>query len=570
MAIKPLPADSLEGWRWNQRRFTLAAYLLVSAMMACMTVSLVKLVGLFFPGWSGGYLVVFSFLLALEALYSRRTAEKLTFPEREWVLYRGTEWIVILVVLKVVYYGVYGLDLLREDLPLWWMDFETYFFNGEYLLGIAIAMLVWGVSTYFSLELSFLETDAQVLQIEQESGIFEARSAIRARLANLILIIGSAMIVFTAGMHMDSLVEWFELPVLQVGVSNVLLYFLLGLVLLSMTQFSLLRVGWILEKIPMQSEISGRWFLYSLGFILLAALLASLLPTRYSFGLLATLNYLTTMISGLMSVLFMLLMAPVFFVLGLLSMLFAGEGGAPEATEIPPLEAAPPPPSAPSLPWWEMLQSLAFWVVFLAVIGFSLAYYLNQHQNIALRLRHLPLLGLLIDYLGRLFSWAGGVNRQIGAALEAGIERWRAQRLARRQQPAWGFVNPRRLPPRQRVVFYYLAMVRRGGEQGVARRTSQTPYEYSQELESLVRQQGAPGQTVRPLETEPAPVSSGQAAGQPDPAAEIAALTDEFMEARYSQHEITEQHAGRVRRYWEHIRRAIARLRAKLAGPGEE
>ncbi len=46
------------------------------------------------------------------------------------------------------------------------------------------------------------------------------------------------------------------------------------------------------------------------------------------------------------------------------------------------------------------------------------------------------------------------------------------------------FINPRRLSPRQKVIFYYLAMVRRAREAGLPRQDDQTPYEYARSLTS--------------------------------------------------------------------------------------
>ena len=77
--------------------------------------------------------------------------------------------------------------------------------------------------------------------------------------------------------------------------------------------------------------------------------------------------------------------------------------------------------------------------------------------------------------------------------------------------------------------FYYLAMLRRGGEGGHARRPAQTPYEYAHALESQI----------------------------PEIDQDVDGLTEEFIEARYSRHDIPPEHVGLVRRYWERIKRAL-------------
>jgi hypothetical protein len=72
-------------------------------------------------------------------------------------------------------------------------------------------------------------------------------------------------------------------------------------------------------------------------------------------------------------------------------------------------------------------------------------------------------------------------------------------------------------------------MVRRGGERGVPRKPAQTAYEYSHALKSYL----------------------------PNVAGEVASLTDEFVEARYSRHEVPAERASLVKGYWERIRLAL-------------
>jgi hypothetical protein len=92
------------------------------------------------------------------------------------------------------------------------------------------------------------------------------------------------------------------------------------------------------------------------------------------------------------------------------------------------------------------------------------------------------------------------------------------------------------LNPRQKVLFFYLAMIRRGSESGVPRRPDQTPSEYSSILEEKVS----------------------------DVSPEVDGLTEAFSEARYSQHPVEEARAGQVKTYWERIRLKLKR--AKVLG----
>jgi hypothetical protein len=93
----------------------------------------------------------------------------------------------------------------------------------------------------------------------------------------------------------------------------------------------------------------------------------------------------------------------------------------------------------------------------------------------------------------------------------------------------WSFINPRRLDPRQKIIFYYLALVRRANEAGLPRKDGQTPYEYAHTLTSSL-EEGKDG---------------------------VEALTESFVEARYSRHDIPLKEARRIESIWETIRRVL-------------
>jgi hypothetical protein len=72
-------------------------------------------------------------------------------------------------------------------------------------------------------------------------------------------------------------------------------------------------------------------------------------------------------------------------------------------------------------------------------------------------------------------------------------------------------------------------MVRRGQQHGIARQPAQTPYEYAQTLQNSL----------------------------PEIDQDVTGLTDSFIEARYSRHDITTEKVSRVRQYWERIKQAL-------------
>jgi hypothetical protein len=176
----------------------------------------------------------------------------------------------------------------------------------------------------------------------------------------------------------------------------------------------------------------------------------------------------------------------------------------------------------------EFVQSLIFWIVFLIVVGYVIAQYLRRHPEVVDWLKHLPGMSWILRAWHKLRAWFGGLNQQIEDLLEA---RRRARRPApaRSTSPPRRWLNPRKLAPRQQVQFYYLAMLRRGGEHGHVRQPTQTPYEYARTLESEV----------------------------PEIDQDVDGITEKFIEARYSRHDIALEHVSLVRRYWERIKQAL-------------
>jgi hypothetical protein len=79
------------------------------------------------------------------------------------------------------------------------------------------------------------------------------------------------------------------------------------------------------------------------------------------------------------------------------------------------------------------------------------------------------------------------------------------------------------------VLFFYFALIRRGGEAGLSRKPSQTPYEYARSLDQSL----------------------------PEVSESVDSMTESFMVARYSNHVVEADQAASVQSYWERVRRAL-------------
>jgi signal transduction histidine kinase len=210
----------------------------------------------------------------------------------------------------------------------------------------------------------------------------------------------------------------------------------------------------------------------------------------------------------------------------LLSKLF--KSPAPETAPVPTAAPTISPELTVNVPfqtpgWVELFQNILFWAFFIAIIFFAFRYYLGQRKELIIALRNLPIL----RFLKRAWLWlrAGFLrfNRAVSSMVETGLARVRA--LARQSSQIFDplIAVSRRLPPRQRILLIYLAMIRWNSHNGIYRKGSETPNEYA-------------GSLCRVL---------------PEAEADISVLTGSFMEARYTRHPITKDQAEGMQAAWE-------------------
>jgi hypothetical protein len=527
----------LESFQINERLGSIASHFLIALMMVCFAVSIQHLVERVVPGWHGGYIPWLAFLVSLEAMHSRREVRREADLITSRLVYRMIEWVVIALVIKLGLAVSRGLDQLWAELPLWREDFLTYFFDVEYIFVLLLTFIVWSLSGGFEGQLLMLEGDKFLLETDMEAGIFSDRTAVRRQLAGKIFIIGLFMVLFTTLVRWDYQTLWGDRPVPTYQLSYVMLYFLFGFALITLTHFTARRAVWAMEKTPLSHLLGRQWLMYSLLFLLGVTLLAFILPTGYSMGLLATLAYVFNLLFAMVSFLFYLISMPFIYLLNLFLNLteIAEPFDNPARPQYTPFE--PPLGGASPIPWWEALRTILFWALFLAITGYAFSIFFRQNQYLLGYLRKIPGWRYLVRFWQWLSSGLARANRQTRSALQGVLNRLRISREAAAALLPNGFVNPRRLSPRQQVLFFYLMMLRRGQESGIPRMPSQTPFEYEERLENDL----------------------------PDVDVDLKSMTDAFVEARYSRHPITPDRARHVYNYWERIKRA---LRLHKKGPG--
>jgi hypothetical protein len=139
----------------------------------------------------------------------------------------------------------------------------------------------------------------------------------------------------------------------------------------------------------------------------------------------------------------------------------------------------------------------------------------------------------LRDFLLALWRRLIGLAEAAGERIPRRLSLLRARRgLA---EAPFRFFRLGALSPRERVLYYYLSILRRADQQGFPRQRTQTPYEYEGTL-------------------APHLIQAQQ---------EMSLLTQAFVEARYSRHTFERQQARRVRLDWQRVKAALQALKRK-------
>jgi hypothetical protein len=538
--------DWLKGFEINQQVSEISSYLLLSAMLGSLMAGFIQLGEQAFD-WHMGFLPWLCAVITLEAAYTRHLMRKrlINFFERDWWLYRITEWLTIALLLRILWYIKDGLSTLWMDIMSWPIGFFESFFTKSYNITMITVLITWALATMFAEDIYTLRSSERDLDWERISDMESDRRTARRMMMGRIFLLGSLLVIATA---ITRYILRHELNA-NISLKNptfiLLSYFSLAFVFLSLTYFSVLRARWLWQQAPIQPQIASNWFWYGLTFFVLLLLIAFVLPSRYSLGLFEMLRYVLNFVLAGVSFVFQLVALVVQAFIALLVLIIKPLAEVfPEASDMPasaPTFEPPTPTSTPSgpPPILDLLKAIAFWGIFLAFIVYGIDYFFRQNRDLVELLRKIPVLNWLANGLQWIRARIKKLDTQIRSAARSGIDRIRQSRIRLSRPIKWRYINPRLLPPRQRTIFYFLALIRRGSEKGVSRTSSQTPHQYTQKLEQTF----------------------------PDIASDLETMTDSFIEARYSQHNITEEQAGFMRRAWRRVRKGLFDIHEEDAGP---
>jgi hypothetical protein len=510
---------------------------LVVGMCACAAWMLMILAGRIATGPYRIALLLLCTLIAIDALYVGQKNRNMPVLSREWFVLNAARWAIIIVVIKLIgYLGRSPLDLM-SDLPLLQTDPLTFFATPEFLLSLVAVVAIWMMGRVLGGDLAHLTLGERLMEIDPSLGVQTDRANVRQQLVGHVFAIGVVIALvggvanWLAGRNSaaGSRADGFSIG------ADLVIYFALGLALIGIAQLTILRTGWLWERTPMSGNLVKRWTLYGLLFVGGLAALTFVLPFGYSAGLLPTLAYWIGLLgygAQILGYLAYVLLGLILLPFALLLSLFRAQPPA-----LLPEQAPPPPPPEPSIgglpidfpPWYQVLQSLIFWAIILILLGYAANYFLLQHQGVRKALRELPIVIWLREGWRGLFNLLRGIRNDLKELrqvkpVDASLARSHAPSI----EPG---VDPRKLPLREQIRLAYLDLLQRAREIGIPRRESQTPYEFANKL----------------------------TAAAPKARADIEQVTAEFVEARYSEHDVTSEHVSLARRCVERIEGALRR-----------
>jgi hypothetical protein len=494
--------------------------LIVGAMAVCASLALAQFGQNLVAAWRVDYIPFVSLIVALIAATTTRLLRQPNLP-LPWYILRGVELIGLFLAARSVLGILRGPDFVVKYDPFYGgIDNELFalvmVLGISWLLSWQLTRCLWDVAGGVPL------ADRDLMQ-----DLDNERQAARQTLSMSILGMGSVMVLLNAVIRMSLRNSGALDEAARVPAAHLLIFFGLGLILLSHTRLAVLRSGWVWERITIARGLPASWIaatLLALGSMALAALA---LPTQYSLGLFATLNYLLTLLVSLMQLIFYFI---AFLFAAILSLFFPqiGMPSRPPDLPPPPIEMTPTTVAPPAIS--EFVQSLIFWAIFLIVLGYLIYQYTRRNPVLMGALQRLPGWGWFVRLWQRLRRLLEGLSAQLTNAIQVRLAA-RSAPAARSSTGARRWINPRRLSPRDQVQFYYRALLRRGGERGLPRRPAQTPAEYARDLQQRL----------------------------PEVDADVTALTGDFVEARYSRHSIEPDRVSAVQRYWARIKAALKR-----------
>lgn len=507
----------------------LASPLLVGVLMACLAWGLADVAQRLSPTWPAAYFVGAAFVAALVGYYSYHAAHRQYLSGITLWRYYLIELVVMFLLIKLLAYAAGGLGRFWADAARWTTQPWTFFdFETVAIWGMAVFAWAEGRATARDMDAICDPT----LYAGEKPPLERLIARFGGGAALLLAATGIARADLAAALHQQH-------PRVSGLMLNVLIYFIVGLALMGQLRFIGLEAGWRAQRYTILADLRARWIQYSLLLLGAALLIAFVLPTGYTVGLLDIAAYVVAFIAYI----FMLL----FFLISLLTAwlfaLFAPQGTSESSPPLPP--PTPPPAVAaasaggPQPEWLLILRSVIFWALVIWGLVQLTRYFLHDHPDLLPALRDFNAMDGWRGFWRMLRAWWralwGGIREQAGQV---------AAQVRRRLRPHAPSASPathraRDRSRRARIWQQYLDTLAAAREAGWPRRPPQTPEEYRATLNPAL----------------------------PEAADALEQLTQDFIAARYSAAPVTPEQVQEAQAAAARVQAALRAANSPAEGP---
>jgi len=482
-------------------------------MLSSLAVSTQQLIHVFSVDWNGNYFLYLGFCIGLIALRSRKATKDLTIFSKERTLRILFEWILILIILKILIYLINEPSQFLVDIWLWDDNFFKYFFTPDYIIAIVSAIIFWVVARVLGDPLDQLEEDKALLDQEKLGFTVNDRTNARKRLIATVFTLGGIQLMITTLL----ISEIPELPIIGIEDSRLLaglvLFFLFGFLLIALNQYNLQKARWYLSDVVVSNSVGKRWFIFCIILVFSISLIAIFMPTRYILDFFPAIRQLIFYIAYVYNLLISLIILPFLALMKLfgkptpdLSLLDDKEQTTQQTFEQPSTL-----PFTAELPWWSIAKSLLFWSIFIILIFFAFRYYFGQRKELFQLLKKITIVKWLKNIRHMFIEFFKKVKKIASTSINKGTTILKSFITHAKTQVIELPHLFSYLPPRLGIIMSYLDLRSWLDKHNLPVKNSLTPNEFANYISSMV-------------------------AVSPDVVRRIAAY---FVEARYTTHRIT-------------------------------
>lgn len=529
--------------------------LMISLLSVSVAVALLVIARIISPGPAWMALIPLCFLAALEGAY---TSAWLNNPDSNGVdrlSYRAAEVLLILVVARIYSWIVFvGGIPSPDEMRVFLVSPMAVLSTGGFISTAVITLAAWWLAVTLSriftrLDVSIYEINFYTLpSIEQKAQadnqpIQTPREELQDQFLNTWLLVGMGM-AFLAALstfevnELTNVTNPFEIT--RLGLTPAMLfalmiYFLAGFWLLSHARLLRMNARWLIDGVAKEADLERAWQRSTIVVLGLVAFIAAFLPIGSTLAISQILSLGLAGIGYLMN-----LFISFFGHLTAAALILLTQN----VEETDPLMAQPTPaplptpvPTPPAAPneFLTMAGSSAFWALGVAIVIASLLFLLRERGYRLNRTVVGTYWSTLAGWARELWERLSGRVRSLSHELQNRLKRPTSLDIP---HPDLKIRPPRflrlgELSPREQIRFYYLALLRRAAESGIDRRDSETPLEFAQEMKDA----------------------------WPDSGTNIDALTEAFLEARYSPQPIDKHEAGSIKERWKSLRSRLRKPR---------